>query len=141
MNNANREALIARINRKYWWHVPPQTGEAAYQERGKFFGSSFEEVEQYGKAADAERHRVKVSNPLIGDHDEIEKRLGVPGQREGETYEQMIAADKRWAKAARAKGYDAIAFLSKKSFADFKKTGKLPRSIELNILTPVGARP
>lgn len=38
------EKLIAHVNRKDWWHVPPRD-PSAYSKRGKFFASSFREAE------------------------------------------------------------------------------------------------
>jgi hypothetical protein len=42
--------IVALVNRKAWWHVPPQD-PMAYGKRGKFFASSFSEVEFYGPTA------------------------------------------------------------------------------------------
>jgi hypothetical protein len=40
--------IVAHVNRKAWWHVPPQD-PMAYSKRGKFFASSFAEAEFYGR--------------------------------------------------------------------------------------------
>ncbi len=42
----------------------------------------------------------------------------------------------RWRNAALAKGYDSIVLMSPKGFSEFRASGKLLRSIELNILEP-----
>jgi hypothetical protein len=42
MKNAFYEKLIAHVNRKQWWHVPPADPDA-YAKRGKFLASSFRE--------------------------------------------------------------------------------------------------
>jgi hypothetical protein len=44
MKKALRERLIAHVNRKQWWHVPP-VDPNAYKKRGKFLASSFVEAE------------------------------------------------------------------------------------------------
>jgi hypothetical protein len=67
------------------------------------------------------------------------ERLSAAKQYTGITVEQMFAVDEAWAKAARAKGYDAIVLMAKVSFQQFKREGNLPRSIELNVLVPTGA--
>jgi hypothetical protein len=36
------ENVVAHINRKEWWHVPPRD-PSAYSKRGKFLASSFRE--------------------------------------------------------------------------------------------------
>jgi hypothetical protein len=40
--------IVAHVNRKAWWHLPPQD-PMAYRKRGKFFASSFAEAEFYGR--------------------------------------------------------------------------------------------
>ncbi|MFZ0921608.1 MAG: hypothetical protein WA020_00980, partial [Candidatus Acidiferrales bacterium] len=59
------EKLVAHVNRKEWWHVPPRD-PSAYNKRGKFLASSFREAEFWGRPLD-EPQRVAVSKPLIGD--------------------------------------------------------------------------
>jgi hypothetical protein len=46
----------------------------------------------------------------------------------------MAAHDAKWRNAALKKGFDAIVLMSPQHFGVWKKTGKIPRSIELNIL-------
>ena len=41
------QRLIAHVNRKGWWHVKP-ADISAYEKRGKFLASSFQEAEFYG---------------------------------------------------------------------------------------------
>src|SRR5260370_5077704 len=67
--SAQHEKLIAFVNRKSWWHVPP-VDPNAYSKRGKFLSSSFGEAEFWGRPLD-EPQRVIVAKPLIGD----ERRL------------------------------------------------------------------
>lgn len=51
MSDAREAKLIAHINRKSWWHVPPRDPRA-YERRGKFYASSFREAEFYGRPLD-----------------------------------------------------------------------------------------
>jgi hypothetical protein len=125
--------IVRHINRKEWWHVPPQDPDA-YLARGKFLASSFVEAEFWGRPLD-EPQKVIVSRPLIGDEGTIEKELF--GRR---VSSEDISIKKRWAldaklkKAALAKGYDCIVLITPKAFSTFKKSRRLPRSIELNVL-------
>jgi hypothetical protein len=125
--------IVRHINRKEWWHVPPQDPEA-YLARGKFLASSFVEAEFWGLPLD-EPQKVIVSRPLIGDEGTIERELF--GRR---VSSEDISIKKRWAldaklkKAALAKGYDSIVLITPKAFSAFKKSRRLPRSIELNVL-------
>jgi len=132
------QALLKRINRKLWWHVPPQDPNA-YKKRGKFLSSTFDEAEYYGRPGDPER--VTVFQPLIGDEEQIEMTL--LGYRPSADLEKlksgmaMIKArldlDAKLKKAAIAEGYDAIVLITPKAWQAFLEVGKLPRSIELNI--------
>jgi hypothetical protein len=64
MEATSRDKLVARINRKDWWHVPPAAPKA-YQQRGKFLASTFREAEFWGRPLDTPI-RVRVINPIIG---------------------------------------------------------------------------
>jgi len=126
------EKAIQHVNRKSWWHVPP--GETdAYRKRGKYFASTFAEAEFWGCPLD-EPQTVSVASPLIGDESAIAKALGIPPQHDGMTPKEIAAHDARCRNAALKKGFDAILLMSPLCFAAFKASGKLPRSIELNIL-------
>jgi hypothetical protein len=127
------EKLVAHVNRKEWWHVPPRT-RSAYSERGKFFASSFREAEFWGRPLD-EPQRVAVSTPLAGDERTIEIKLfGRPTSHEDLSMEQRWRLDARMKDVALRKGYDSILLMTTKAFDEFKACGKLPRSMELNIL-------
>jgi hypothetical protein len=127
------EKLVAHLNRKRWWHVPPRD-PAAYRKRGKFFASSFKEAEFWGRPLD-EPQKVLVKKPLVGDEDTIEKVLF--GRR---VSDESICVQERWdtdakmRRAALAKGYDSIVLMTTKAYGQFKTSGKLPRSMELNVL-------
>jgi hypothetical protein len=126
------QKVVKHVNRKHWWHVPPVVPDA-YAKRGKFLASSFAEAEFWGRPLDAPQ-RVRVSRPLIGDERTVSSVLGIAPQREGMTLEEISAHDACWRNAALQKGFDAILIMAPRGFAKFKATGKLPRSMELNIL-------
>ena len=127
------DSLVAHVNRKEWWHVPP-CDPSAYSKRGKFFASSFREAEFWGRPLD-EPQRVAVRKPLIGDEETIEKRLfGRPVSSEEITMEDRWKLDAMMRRAALRKGYDSLVLMAPKAFAEFQSTGKLPRSMELNVL-------
>jgi hypothetical protein len=125
--------IIAHVNRKAWWHVPPQD-PMAYSKRGKFFASSFSEAEFYGRPLDAPQ-RVLIAKPLVGDEQAIAKVLGIPPQHAGMSLEEIAAHDVLWRDAALAKGFDSIVLMTPKAFAHLTSDGKLPRSLELNLLS------
>lgn len=126
------QRTIAQVNRKQWWHVPP-TDPLAYSKRGKFYASTYEEAEFYGRPND-NPEKVRVEHPLVGDEKAISKVLGIPPQHEGMSLEEIAKHDARWRNVAMAKGYDSIVLMAPKAFAKFKADSKLPRSLELNIL-------
>jgi hypothetical protein len=132
MNKSPYEMLVAHVNRKNWWHVPP-VDPAAYMKRGKFYSVSFAAAEFWGRPLN-EPERVKISKPLIGDEKGIAKVLGIPPQHDGMTLEQIAEHDAKWRNAALKKGFDAIVLMSPKCFAEWKITGRIPRSLELNVL-------
>jgi hypothetical protein len=126
------EKAVRHVNRKNWWHVPP-TKPNGYGRRGKFFASSFAEAEFWGRPLD-EPQRVTIAKPLVGDGLTISKALGVPPQHDDMPLDQIAEHDAVWRNAALKKGFDSILLMAPKCFARFKATGKLPRSLELNVL-------
>jgi hypothetical protein len=126
------EKVVKHINRKKWWHVPP-TDPNAYSKRGEFLASSFAEAEFWGRPLD-EPEKVTIAKPLVGDERTISKALGVAPQDDEIRLEQMATHDAVWRNVALKKGFDSILLMAPKCFAEFKATGKLPRSLELNIL-------
>ena len=126
------ERLVAHVNRKQWWHVPPVAPDA-YKKRGKFYSVSFAAAEFWGRPLD-EPERVTIKKPLIGDEKHIAKVLGIPPQYEGMGLEQIAEHDALWRNAALKKGFDAIVLMAPVTFAEWKKSGKIPRSLELNVL-------
>jgi len=145
MKREYAEKLIQRINRKDWWHVTP-VDPNSYSTRGKFLASTYREAEFWGRPNDTPE-RVTVKKPLIGDEETIERTL--LGRYESKSWpniDEDISAGKPFAarryaldaklfKAGRAQGYDAMVLLSPSNFAKFKAEGKIPLSIELNLLT------
>jgi hypothetical protein len=139
------EKLIQRINRKDWWHVTP-VDPKSYSKRGKFLASTYREAEFWGRPNDTPE-RVAIQNPLIGDNETIERTL--LGQYKSGSWsdideeikagkpfgQRQFELDARLYRAGRAKGYDAIVLLSPSNFAKFKAEGRIPLSIELNLLT------
>lgn len=136
MRQEYKDNLLKRINRKDWWHCPP-TDPKAYSKRGMFLASTFREAEFWGRPLDAPKH-VNISNPLIGDETTIETALlGALAEHDcfhPDAIRWRHAIDAKLYKAGRAKGYDAIVLLSPSGFAKFTAEGRLPLSIELNLL-------
>lgn len=128
------QRLIEHVNRKNWWHVPPGDSDA-YQKRGKFLASNFEEAEFYGRPLDMPQ-KVLIARPLIGDESRISKLLRIPPQHCGMTLKQIATHDALWRNAALKKGFDSILLMAPVCFAGFKASGRIPRSLELNILEP-----
>lgn len=126
------EKLVKHVNRKSWWHVPP-LDPTAYDKRGKFLASSFAEAEFYGRPLD-EAQRVKICNPIVGDEATIElELLGKLVAHDEMGIEARLKHDARLKQKAVKRGYDSIALMSPKCFGEYKRSGKIPRSIELNV--------
>src|SRR5205809_3747974 len=118
------ETLVAHINRKEWWHVPPRD-PTAYRRRGKFLSSTFSEAEFWGRPLN-EPQRVSISRPLIGDEATIEKELfGRKVSDEDISMQKRWSLDARMKRAAVAMGYDSIVLMAPKDFCAFKTQGKL----------------
>lgn len=128
------EKAIRYVNRKKWWHVPP-VDQRAYKKRGKFLSSSFSEAEFWGRPLN-KPVKVSIAYPLIGDEATIMELLfGTPvfGGR-GVTMKQRFAIDARIRRVALENGFDSVLLMNPKSYFVFRATGKLPRSLELNVL-------
>lgn len=132
---AQYKRLIALVNRKAWWHVPPRDPNA-YEKRGKFLASSYREAEFWGRPLN-EAQRVRVVRPLIGDEATIERELFAK-----RVSRESMGMDRRWRLdatmkgAALARGYDSILLMTPQGFRRFRSTSKIPCSLELNILLP-----
>jgi hypothetical protein len=127
------EKLVVYVNRRGWWHVSPRDPNA-YKKRGKFLASSYREAEFWGRPSNQTQH-VCIARPLIGDEATIERKLfGRRVSDENIEMEDRFKLDAKIKKAALAKGYDSIVLMAPKAFAKLKKGGKMPRSIELNVL-------
>jgi hypothetical protein len=115
--------------------VPPRDF-SAYSKRGKFLASSFGEAEFWGRPLD-EPQKAAVERPLAGDEQTIEKVLfGRVVSGEGISMDRRWKLDARIKTAALARGFDSILLMTPEGFARFTAGGKLPRSLELNILRP-----
>lgn len=136
-----RRALIEKINRKGWWHVPPADPHA-YAKRGKFYSSTFRESLFWGRPLNTPE-RVEIRNPVIGDEPEVwrilfGKEMKGPGLDLPSLLKWRWSLDARMKRTALKKGYDAIAIMSTPAFKKFN-AGRLPCGIELNVLSPDGA--
>ncbi|MGH9455698.1 MAG: hypothetical protein ACRD2O_17195 [Terriglobia bacterium] len=79
--------------------------------------------------------KVSITRPLVGDEPAIEMRLFEKVISTQEiSIEERFRLDERVKRVALAKGYDAIVLMTPKAFAPYKEQGKIPRSIELNVL-------
>lgn len=124
--------IIAHVNGKSWWHVPPRD-VTAYKKRGRFLASSYREAEFWGRPLD-EPQRVNVKCPLVGDEVTIEQILfGRRLSEENIGIEKRFQLDAKMKKAAQAHGFDAIPLLTTKGFSEFKSKGLIPRSLELKV--------
>lgn len=136
MKQELREKMIAHVNRRAWWHVPPLDPDA-YRKRGKFLASSYREACFWGRPLN-DPQRVMIANPLVGDEATIERRLF---GRQVSTPESSIAErfklDMKMKTAALARGYDSIILSSPASYARFRSRGRVPRSLELNLLLAI----
>lgn len=141
------QRIIDHVGRKQWWHVPPRD-PVAYKKRGKFYASTYQEAEFWGRPLD-QPERVQVHRPLVGDEITVELELfGSPitPEKEWEDMEPSKAIQERFRldaqiKAiAQRKGYDSIVLMSPSGYARFRANGRMPRSIELNVFAPSECR-
>ena len=133
--------LTDKINKSEWWHVPPRDPDA-YNKRGKFLASTYQQAEFYGRPRDIP-DRVSISNPVYGfSEKEILMKLFPSGyntllikEEEGGRfwYQRRINLDARMFKRAQSLGYDAIVLMSPTGKKELEKNRK-PRSIELNLV-------
>ncbi|MFH1024632.1 MAG: hypothetical protein V1809_14720 [Planctomycetota bacterium] len=147
MKSNMRKTLIGKINNSEWWHVPPQDPDA-YGKQGKFLASTYLQASFYGRPNDTPE-RVTIQNPVYGfSEEEIIKKL-FPTQQatrlietirrpnDKNWYQIRTDADARFSQRAKVLGYDAIVLMVSTGRNEIKRNRK-PRSIELNLLHPVG---
>jgi hypothetical protein len=131
--------IIRHVNRKDWWHVPPVDPRACTK-RGKFLASTYAEAEFWGRPLD-EPLKVNVSRPLVGDKATIERTLfGRLVSTEDTSVKDRWALDAKMKAAGLKMGYDSIVLMASGPFGKFKASGKIPRSIELNLLVQPRAK-
>jgi hypothetical protein len=122
------ERLVAHVNRKHWWHCPPQDPKS-YKKRGKFFASSFAEAELYGRPLD-EPQRVEISKPLFGSEDHILVALGIPKNYpepgEPKFYMKRVSLDARIRLATLRESYDSIIVMHPTAFSAFVARASCP---------------
>ena len=127
------QRLIDHVNRKNWWHVTPED-VGAYGKRGKFLASSFQEAEFYGRPGD-QPEKVRIACPVVGDNDTIERKLiGRVASQADIGVMERFALDAKLRRAALRRGYDSIVLMTKPGFQKFQREGRIPRSLELNIV-------
>lgn len=106
----------------------------AYEKRGKFLASSFREAEFYGRPHDIPE-RVAIAAPVVGDDHYIETTLiGRVESAPNMSVPKRLALDARLRGAALRKGFDSIVLLTPIGFRQFKNKGRIPRSMELNVV-------
>jgi|HubBroStandDraft_6_1064221.scaffolds.fasta_scaffold12729_3 hypothetical protein len=131
--SANTQNLITRINRKDWWHVTPVDPDA-YKKRGKFLASTYARAEFWGRPND-QPEKVCIASPLVGDEELIERKLfGKTVSHPEISVEKRFVLDARMRRAALKKGFDSIVLMGKTSYERYLKEGKIPLSIELNVV-------
>jgi hypothetical protein len=131
--NTKQSDIVQYVNRKNWWHVPT-VDPMAYKKRGIFYASTYREAEFYGRPVD-EPQRVHIKNPLVGDQATIERKLlGRKVSTEDISVESRFKLDARICNAALSKGYDSIVLMAVPGFRKYRALGKIPRSLELNVL-------
>jgi hypothetical protein len=132
-SRAYHSRIVSSVNRRVWWHTAPRS-TSAYKTRGTFFASSFKEAAFWGRPLH-DPFRVSIACPLVGDERTIETLLfGRRVSDDNITLEERWKLDARMKRAALTLGYDSIVLISPRSFSKLKANGKVPRSIELNIL-------
>lgn len=142
-----KQVLIEKINESNWWHTPPKD-KNAYEKRGKFLASTWEEAFFYGRPYD-EPEQVEVKNPVYGTSEkEILEQL-FPGQSEellrrvkrndkgyeSGFYDRRIELDAKMCSKAKELGFDSIVLLGSDGREYLEKNQK-PPSVELNLLYP-----
>ena len=125
------QKLIEHINTKDWWRTA-QPDQQAVKDRGIFYASTYKEAEFYNRPQD-EPIRVDIKNPLVGDEQTIASALGVKVLEPDGPVEERFAMDKKMKQLSEAKGYDSIALMTPTEYKNYSDTGKMPRSIELNV--------
>lgn len=125
--------LLAYINAHCWWRTALPDRQAI-EARGVFLASSYRDAEFYGRPIDS-AFRVNVSNPLFGDEPEIMQTLGLPEPSQNIRIKERFSLDAKIMRLAAKKGYDSIALSTSRAYRDYVSTGRIPRSIELQVFS------
>lgn len=121
------------VNKKDWWRTA-EPNEQAIKDRGLFYVSSFKEAEFYGRPQDIPS-KVSIKNPLVGDEKTIMDKLGLKTPSQDISIEERFIIDKQVKDIASKQGYDSVVLMTSKGYKDFLATGKIPKSIELNVFS------
>ncbi|MCG2686677.1 hypothetical protein L6278_00895 [Candidatus Parcubacteria bacterium] len=141
--NSVKKVLIEKVNKSEWWHVLPRDNDA-YAKRGKFFASTFQQAEFYGRPNDIPA-RVLIKNPIYGSSEteileklfpETYKDMILPEDIDSKNwYKQRTALDAAIFRKAKSSGYDAVILMGANG-EKYLENNKKPPSIELNLLYP-----
>jgi hypothetical protein len=132
MNNAK---LVSYINSHKWWRTA-LPDRKAIKARGVFFASSYRDAEFYGRPIDIP-FDVSVINPLFGDEPSIMRTLNLPLSSQNISVKDRFALDAKIMRIAIAMDYDSIVLTSPRGYENYNNTGKIPRSIELQVFKRV----
>ena len=134
MNKTNLAKIINAINKKEWWRTFLPNKEEI-KKRGVFFTSSFKQAEFYGRPLDAP-FKVVIKNPYISTPSKLDKDiLGKILNEDGQIIKERFDNDTKIKSILSAKGYDSIIIVPDNYISKLFDTGKLPKSIELNIFS------
>jgi hypothetical protein len=133
LSTACKERIVRHDNQKDWRHGTPQDPDN-YSKRGNFVASTCPEVKFWGRPLDGPQ-KLKITWPLIGDEAAIERALFRRlVSDEDISVKQRWVLDAKMKRPALAKGHGSIVLMPPKDFTVLRGNGRLPRSIELDIL-------
>jgi hypothetical protein len=127
----NKEKLVSYINSHKWWRTA-LPDEKTIKARGIFYTSSYCDAEFYGRPID-EPFDVSISKPLFGDEPYIMHTLDLSMLSQDTSLKERFRLDSKMMRIAIDKGFDSIALMTTKGYEQYKDTGKIPRSIELQV--------
>jgi hypothetical protein len=137
--------IITQINRRNWWHKPPDEPNG-YLKRGMFLAQTYRGCEFYGRPL-IMPIKVYVKRPLIANLDDIIIYLFGKRSKQMNNYKyiwikgNLCSNDLRFeidndiGQQARAWGFDSIIDTSPRQL-DIIRNGRLPKDVDLNVLYP-----